>query len=79
MTDTLIIREDEDSTLRVVLLHADTRKALSERVARANWQSSRGTIYSKSAQLLRAYHIPDTASRAAQWVGVVVMGAYRHV
>lgn len=79
-SDTLLITEDHERHLWVVLVTAETRKALSKKVKELNWRadesaySPTGTIYSKSAHLLRAYKIDP-----GLWCGVVVMGAYRDV
>lgn len=76
MEDTLTITEDDECTLWVVLVHERTRRELSRKVAAMNWRhdwSAPGTIYSNSAQLLRAYKADG------EWCGVVVMGAYRDV
>lgn len=79
-SDTLTIKEDHESTLWVVLVTAETRKAMSKKVKELNWRggdssySPTGRIYGNSAELLRAYKI-----ERGQWCGVVVMGAYRDV
>lgn len=79
MADTLTITEDHERTMWVVLVTAETRKALSKKVSELNWRigdigGSPGTVYEKSAKLLRAYKI-----HRGEWCGVVVMGAYRDV
>lgn len=77
MSESLIIRDDGECTLWVALVTAPTRKGLGKKVSGLNWRHdgpAPGTIYNASAHLLRAYHVGFK-----QWVGVVIMGAYRDV